>query len=284
MQAIVKNMKKQCLFTKKNYIINTELLFNIKLLCFLEPSSIKKFYNNLEIEYAKNKDYENFFTYFNRQWLPRGKKKNIKFSPPWNYYKILKSQNFDKKHLFLTNNVSESINHILNRNFKYKYPTFMDWKNSIIQCSERLYKKDIQLQRNDYNTKIIIYFLKLLERNKKDIKLLKYDEIQKINSIILPEHDSLSISPLSEILNIKNDEEDSKENDNYIILNSLNDSDENPENNMFDEEKEEINLTLSNIDIQNDDFNDFRITIQNSINNINYSDYEKNVDKILNEV
>ena len=76
MQAINKNLKKYGLINKKNIKDNTELIFNIKLLCFVDPSLLEKFYKDIENEYKKNKDYKKFFEYFNRQWLPYGRKKN----------------------------------------------------------------------------------------------------------------------------------------------------------------------------------------------------------------
>ena len=157
MQAIIKNLKNLD-YAKKNFIKNYELVFNIKLLCFVEPSLIKKLYMSLEKEYENFNDYNKSLIIL----ITNGnlnEKKNIRFNPPWKYYNILSSINFDKKHLFLTNNISESINHNLNQNFKYKYPTFNEWKNTIIKIADSFYNKNKSIERKDYVTKIIIFFL-----------------------------------------------------------------------------------------------------------------------------
>lgn len=185
--------------------------------------------------------------------------------------------------MFLTNNISESINHILNKNFKYRYPTFNDWKNTIIDVSNSFFNKNNPIQRKDFVTKIIIYFFKYIQHNKKEIKLIKYEEIKKINSIIIPEHDSLSISPLSELLNINDIDSDvfsSQEEDNDNT--SLKESDDNSNSSDIEEEVEcAIGDFLSLNQSDNKDFNDFRITFHNSINNINYSDFENVVNDYL---
>ena len=41
------------------------------------------------------------------------------------------------KIIFLTNNISESINHILNNYFKRRFPTFKIWISSIVEEGEK---------------------------------------------------------------------------------------------------------------------------------------------------
>ena len=43
------------------------------------------------------------------------------YIPIFNYYENIKGPEFDKKYLFLTNNISKNINKILNQNFNTKY-------------------------------------------------------------------------------------------------------------------------------------------------------------------
>jgi len=108
---------------------------------------------------------------------------------------------------FLTNNIAESINHNLNSKFKNKYPSFNEWEKTILEECEKYFSKNTIMKRNDYTTKILIFIVKKLELNKNidNLDLFKYDYIKKINRLIVPEHDSLSISPLSEILGLKDD-------------------------------------------------------------------------------
>ena len=69
-------MKKIGLF-KKDYSKKAyELLFNIKILAFITPVNIKKFYNKLIAEYNDEDKFAEFFNYFKKTWNPLGKKKN----------------------------------------------------------------------------------------------------------------------------------------------------------------------------------------------------------------
>ena len=84
----IKKLNKFGLFKKENFVKNTELIFNLKVLIFIEPSKIKK---NYEFK---------FFNYFRRQWKPFGKKAKINFTPIWNHYDLFKNNDFDKNHFF----------------------------------------------------------------------------------------------------------------------------------------------------------------------------------------
>jgi hypothetical protein len=159
LQAVTKKMKKIGLF-KKDYSKEAyELLFNIKILAFINPLKIKNFYNKLIAKYNDEDKFAEFFNYFNKYWNPLGKK-NIKFKPIWNYYLIMNELDFDKKHLFFTNNISEAINHNFNSKFKNRYPSFQDWKKTIINELERYLIKNDTVERKEYVTKIIIYIFK----------------------------------------------------------------------------------------------------------------------------
>ena len=56
--------------------------------------------------------YGEFFKY-RKQWKPSGKKAKINFRTIWNNYDLIKKKILIKIN-FLTNNISKSINHILN--------------------------------------------------------------------------------------------------------------------------------------------------------------------------
>ena len=197
-QALVKKLNKLGLIKKEYFVKNTEIIFNIKALIFIEPSKIKKTYEMIESEYSDEEYYGKFFQYFRRQWKPFGKKAKIKFTPIWNHYDLFKNNDFDKS-IFLTNNVSESINHILNSYFKTKYPTYNQWRNAIVEESEKVSIKAHEVDRKDYITKILLYLFKLFKISKKKFKIFKIDEIKKINSFIIPEHDSITMSSLSNL-------------------------------------------------------------------------------------
>ena len=102
-QCIWKNLKKFGLTKSDNIKETTELTYNIKMLCFIDPENIYTLYKKIL------KKYNDFFNYFNRNWKPKGNFKKIKYIP-WNYFNILKSLDFDKKYFYVTNNIAEHIN------------------------------------------------------------------------------------------------------------------------------------------------------------------------------
>ena len=50
---------------KNTYLNNSELLFNLLLLCFIVIENIEDFYKNIVKAYKENK-YKKFFNYFNK--------------------------------------------------------------------------------------------------------------------------------------------------------------------------------------------------------------------------
>ena len=119
----MKNLKKLGLTSKNNINESLELLFNIKLLCFINPENIYYLYKNIKQKYYSEK-YNQFFKYFQNQWNPKLKYKNINYYPNWNYFNILKSIDFDISHMYFTNNIAEHINKLLNEQLISKFPTF----------------------------------------------------------------------------------------------------------------------------------------------------------------
>ena len=67
-QAIWRNFKKNGLCYKNSYIADSELLFNLQLLAFIDWAKIKDLYKKITKKYSENK-YKKFFNYFNRTWL-----------------------------------------------------------------------------------------------------------------------------------------------------------------------------------------------------------------------
>ena len=59
-QAIWKNFKKHNLCGKNTYEKNSELLFNIQIMAFINRDKIDKFYKDIKQHYKNNK-YNNFF-------------------------------------------------------------------------------------------------------------------------------------------------------------------------------------------------------------------------------
>ena len=65
-QAIWRNFGKYGLCNKKSYSSNTELLFNLQILSFIDRNKIKDLYKKITKKYSSNKS---FFDYFRKTWL-----------------------------------------------------------------------------------------------------------------------------------------------------------------------------------------------------------------------
>lgn len=131
--------------------------------------------------------YIDFFRYFERAWKPNCKYKNIKIIPEWNYYNIINSIEFDVKYLYLTNNIAEHINKLLNSKFQTKYLTFESWKTANFSIENDINNKTDYIERVNFGSQIIIYFLKWNYENKNNKDLLKYEDIKIMNTSIKPD-------------------------------------------------------------------------------------------------
>ena len=103
-KSLFKHIKSLGLFKNNNKENVLELLYNLKVLSFIEPKYIPSLYKKIKKKY-NSKDFIDFYKYFERVWKPNsitGKNKKI---PDWNYYYILTSLEIDVKYLFLTNNI-----------------------------------------------------------------------------------------------------------------------------------------------------------------------------------
>jgi len=110
-KALWKQFMKYGIGGKNAYLNNSELLFNLQLLCFIDIENIGYFYKKIVKTYKENK-YKKFFNYFKKTWLVKTIHKKL-----WNFSDLLDDEkNFDQ--FSFTNNVSEDIIRYLNRNLK----------------------------------------------------------------------------------------------------------------------------------------------------------------------
>ncbi len=133
--------------------------------------------------------------------------KNLgKYIPSFNYYKNLNSK-FDQKFLFITNNISENINMLLNSNFKTNYPSFEDWRKSIFKIINNFGNNKCEITRCNTTSKILIYYIKNLNINNKNIKLLSENDIKNLKLLMNNNnnYNDVSIKPISNILGIEDD-------------------------------------------------------------------------------
>ena len=94
--------------------------------------------------------YKDFFNYFNRTLKPKSNNNKIKYIPECNYYNIINALEIDIKYFYITNNVSEHINKLLNIKLNSKYRTFNNWKNSLIEIEKEFYSKTEFVKRSNY--------------------------------------------------------------------------------------------------------------------------------------
>ena len=129
-------------------------------------------------------------------------KKLGKYIPIFNYYKNIKGAELDKKYLFLTNNITENINKILNNNFKGRYPNFIDWKNSLLSTIKRFENIDKELNRLNVTSEMLIYFINIKKNNNKKLTLLDEAEIKDLMKIYDKNDNDLSSQSISSILKL----------------------------------------------------------------------------------
>jgi hypothetical protein len=63
------------------------------------------------------------------------------------FFNYISNLDFDIKYIFLTNNIAENINALLNSFFNKKYPLFAQWKNAILslEITRRNYSSNLML-------------------------------------------------------------------------------------------------------------------------------------------
>ena len=90
-------------------------------------------------------------------------------------------------YFFLTILVSEHINKILNFNFNTKFMPYDRCKTSLIKTENDINNKTEVLERYDYISQIMIFFIKLNKSNKTNKDLLVKEDIKKSSSLIRPD-------------------------------------------------------------------------------------------------
>ena len=123
-QAIWRRFRKYGLCKKGSYEQNSELLFNIQLMAFMDRKKIDNFYKKFTKKYKEEK-FKNFFSYFRRNWM--GERIPIRI---WNFYDIISKESIDER-FYYTNNLTENINRYLNSNLKSS------------RCSKNIFKEAI---------------------------------------------------------------------------------------------------------------------------------------------
>ena len=267
-----------------------ELAFNLKMLCFVKPDNVIKIYKKIVKKYNKP-IYKEFFNYYERTWKPKGNIKNIKFIQDFNYYNTLNSIELDIKYLFLTNNISEHLNKLLNAHLNSKYPVFDNWKHAILKVEEAVNNNMKEYDRSDYISRLFLYFIAWNNKNKSNIDLLNSDDIKKLNTILIPGSNIGNLIPFSEFFNLKvNLLNNNKEGENLIDKYensafcekcssdiSSDSSDEQESNDDISSEQKEDNneYNLFNNFAKN---KDLCYNVQKYVNSYNLKDFMKDLD------
>ena len=210
---------------------------------------MKKFFDKILFEFEK--EYELFFKCFKNYWI--NFKKLGKYTPFFNFYNNINNSEFDTKYLFFINNIAENINKLLNANFYKNYPSFLEWKNAILNLHENFEKNNSELLRRNYCSNSLIDYIKNVKiaRNK-NISLLSKDDIKNINLIKNTNFNDNNLYSHSILDLLDNNNKKENTNNNEILL-----------KNNYDEE---------NVDDNDDDF------VAELINKFEDIDVEQNKD------
>jgi len=195
----------------------------------------------------------------------------------------LKSLDFDKKYYYVTNNIAQHINKLLNNKLNCKHPTFDNWKNALIETEVEFNNKTEFISRTNYISKLLLFFIDWSSNNNSPKYLLDYDNIKKINSFLLDGTNMSSFIPLSKFFNltdynnsnIYNSENDSSKN--KEIIDSLGNMSLSDEESSEDNNSEEINDNPKNLfDLYNSNENrDLYFNIQKFVNSYDLVELKK---------
>ena len=200
-QCQVKHLKKLGLFSKKNNYIGIEILFNVEQLCFVDTKKLYKLYISIKNKFINNNT-SKYFSYFEKYWNPKNK---IIY---WNYHYLYDAIELDKKFIFLTNNIIENTNKILNIHIKKKCPRYEIFEKAITDLILS-YDKREPINRRDEITKLFLFLL----NNEPNGKVLDKKELDKLKKIFFGVDKNILSTGLSELIgwdDMFDNEEDSE--------------------------------------------------------------------------
>jgi len=145
------------------------LLFNIKLLLFIDENKITEFYNKIKNKYYSSN--KNFFKYFENVFF---KMKPYK-DKQWNYSNFI-NDNEEIRHYFFTNNICESLNRTIKSFFKYSDKSFFNFEICLRKIID-IYNNHLDYIEKDIPiTRVLAYWCKNNEIN----DLLDYKELDNM--------------------------------------------------------------------------------------------------------
>ena len=154
---------------KKNILQKSRnLIFNLKLLPFMDIYNAREFYLSIK-EYFSEEQFNEFYIYFEQTWLNMEDNDNVKYEfKTWSYYnkfdfkkarnkKLISQESLDE-YIFISNNCCESLNNLINNYIHVNSKVSIDRFESIIktlflrfeccrgndnQCEERIAHKRV---------------------------------------------------------------------------------------------------------------------------------------------
>ena len=201
-QAIWKNFRKHGLCGKGTYNSNSELLFNLQILCFIEKKNIINFYKKINNNFKEEK-YKSFFAYFKNNWLGNKYPTSL-----WNFNNILNDELNINKFQF-TNNLTENLNKQINKYLKRGKCSNYIFRESILNIITQFKNKEINSENNLKKSELILFYIKRsnknlnpLSKNEIDNLIQLYNEIQ-FENINSEYNDAMDLEP--DIVSLPND-------------------------------------------------------------------------------
>ena len=146
----LKNLKSKNKVLKRN---SKNLLFNMKILLFIDNDKIEYFFDLIKNKYYGG--YKRFIDYFEKTYMH-----NIPFNNrQWNYSNFLKNEDDTRKYFF-TNNVCESLNRTINSFYKYSKKTFYNFELCIKKIIELYDDHKDYVEKNISITIVFAWFCK----------------------------------------------------------------------------------------------------------------------------
>ena len=160
------------------------LLFNIKLLLFIDNEKVDDFFQMIKNKYYNSN--ENFFKYFENNYMNNHILKNRE----WNYFNFIKNESDINKYFF-TNNVCESLNRTLNSFYKYSKKNFYNFQLSFQKLIEHYEHHIDYIEKNVSITRILSWYCKT-----HDIKDLQHFDFFKEMAKSYNDHFQYDISDI----------------------------------------------------------------------------------------
>lgn len=93
----------------------------------------------------------------------------------------------------------------MNTHLNYKYLVFDNWKHAILKVEEAVNNNNNmkEYDSSDFRSRLFLYFIAWNNKNKTSIDLLNYDDIKKLNTILIPGSNIGNFIPFSEFFNLK---------------------------------------------------------------------------------